>query len=330
MQDPVVSVVVPAYNAASTIRATLHSVLTQTLSELEVIVINDGSTDQTLDLIRDIQNRDHRLRVLSFPNSGPAASRNRGIAHSRAPCLSFVDADDLWTPDKLESQLRALEQGPETAVVYSWNDYIDENGMFLYPGSHATLSGDVYAELLQWNFIENGSNVLVRRDVFEHVGVFDESLAAAEDRDFLIRAARRYPFAVVPKTQILYRVAARSRSSNIKRQEQVRLEVIRRNFAQAPASLQPLLGRSLSNTYTYLTMRALDSSTSRERSLMAVHCLRKAVAYDRSLIVRKPRLLAVIGVKVALAALLPRGSTKLLSALRRIVHRRPSVPAATG
>jgi glycosyltransferase involved in cell wall biosynthesis len=321
MEDPVVSVVVPAYNAASTIRATLHSVLTQTFSALELIVINDGSTDQTLDVLGPIQERDGRLRVLSFPNRGLSASRNRGIAHARARYISFLDADDLWTPDKLESQLRALEQSPEAGVAYSWTDYMDANGGFLYPGTHATLSGDVYAELLQRNFIENGSNVLVRRDVFEQVGVFDESLPAAEDRDFLIRAARRFPFAAVPKPQVLYRVTAGAMSSNIARQEKASLEVLRRNFAQAPASLQSLRDRSFSNTYAYLTMRALDSSTSRKRSFIAARYLWKAIACDRSLIVRRPLLIAISAVKMTLAALLPRGSTKLLSALRRIAGR---------
>lgn len=324
LREPLVSVVIPAYNAAGTIHATLTSVLRQSLADLEVIVIDDGSTDTTLQVLAGFQ--DTRLRVLSFENGGLAASRNRGILHARARFVSFLDADDIWMPDKLQSQLEALERNPDAAVAYSWTDYIDEAGRFLYQGSHSSFSGQVYAHLLEHNFVESGSNVLVRRGVFEQVGNFDARFPGAEDWDFLLRVASRYPFAVVRKPQVLYRVVSGSMSSNIARQESALLGVIQRNFTGAPAQIQTLRRRTLSNIYSYLALRAIDSSTDRRRSRVALQCLGRAIASDSSLLLRKPAVLAIATGKIALTALLPRGSATILSAVRRFTRRR-AVPA---
>src|SRR3569832_167033 len=114
---PLVSVIIPVYNGEKTIQYTIESVLKQTCSDFELLVINDGSQDSTLELVSSFQ--DDRLKVLSYPNAGLAASRNRGIASASGEYLSFIDADDLWTPNKLDSQLKALQENTEAAVAYS-------------------------------------------------------------------------------------------------------------------------------------------------------------------------------------------------------------------
>ncbi len=100
---PKISVIIPVYNAEETIKETLESVLSQTFSQFEIIVINDGSQDKTLEIVSRIL--DPRLKVLSYPNAGVSVSRNRGISQAAGEYVSFLDADDLWTPDKLETQL---------------------------------------------------------------------------------------------------------------------------------------------------------------------------------------------------------------------------------
>ena len=115
---PTVSVVIPAYNPERTILETVESVLHQTFSDFELIVINDGSTDRTLDLLQTVQ--DSRLKIFSYSNGGLALARNRGISHAQGAYISFIDADDLWTIDKLELQLEALKQHPDMGVAYSW------------------------------------------------------------------------------------------------------------------------------------------------------------------------------------------------------------------
>src|SRR6478672_10157769 len=176
---PLISVIIPVFNGEKTIYETVQSVLNQTFKNIEVIIINDGSQDKTLKIVESIQ--DNRLKIFSYANAGLAASRNRGINLASGEYISFIDADDLWVPDKLEAQLKALQTNPEAVIAYSWTDYIDEDGKFLYPGSHVTLSGNVYKDLLLNNFLESGSNVLVRQQAFKEFGYFDESLTAAED-----------------------------------------------------------------------------------------------------------------------------------------------------
>jgi glycosyltransferase involved in cell wall biosynthesis len=118
-----ISVVVPAYNAERTILETIASVQQQTFSDFELIVINDGSTDGTLEQLNTV--KDPRLKVFSYENGGISVARNRGIAQATGEFIAFLDADDLWTPDKLELQLAALQQHPEVGVAYSWTCFMD-------------------------------------------------------------------------------------------------------------------------------------------------------------------------------------------------------------
>lgn len=153
---PRISVVIPVYNGEKPIRETIDSILNQTFSDFELIMINDGSQDSTLDILTNVQ--DPRLKVFSYPNVGLSASRNRGISHACGEFIAFLDADDLWTPDKLEAQLLALEENPQAVLAYSWTDFIDESGQLLGFGISYTITGDVYTELLVLNFVGSGSN----------------------------------------------------------------------------------------------------------------------------------------------------------------------------
>jgi glycosyltransferase involved in cell wall biosynthesis len=175
---PLISVIIPVYNGEKTIQETIKSVLQQTFTDFELIIINDGSTDSTLEKIA--QFKDDRIKVLSFPNKGLATSRNRGITNSHGDYLAFIDADDLWTQDKLQAQLRALQHHPEAVLAYSWTDYIDEDSRFFRSGSHLTFNDYVYKKLLRGNFLENGSNPLIRKKVFAEIGNFDKSFPQAQ------------------------------------------------------------------------------------------------------------------------------------------------------
>lgn len=112
---PRISVIIPAYNSENTIIHTINSVLNQTFTDLELIVINDGSQDSTLDIVKQIQ--DPRIKVFSYSNAGGNVSRNRGLKLAVGEFVSFLDADDLWTPNKLESQLKALEKNLSAKVA---------------------------------------------------------------------------------------------------------------------------------------------------------------------------------------------------------------------
>ncbi|OKH33365.1 glycosyl transferase family A [[Phormidium ambiguum] IAM M-71] len=300
---PLISVIIPVFNSEKTIRGTLESVLKQSFTDLELIVINDGSQDTTLEIINQI--KDSRLKVFSYPNAGVSASRNRGIFQAIGEYISFLDSDDLWTSDKLESQLKALQTNPQAGVAYSWTNYIDESGKFLYSGNKVALNGNVYEQLLLQNFIESGSNVLIRKEALNQVGGFDESLFGPEDWDLLIRLAAKYDFVVVPIPQILYRMSANSISSSIYRQEKASLKVIEKAFAQAPEALQHLKKYSISNVYKYLMFRVLVGSLERQKALTAARCFWYAVQNNPGLLSQHSKLMFIVTLKIMAGILLP-------------------------
>ncbi|MEQ9670965.1 glycosyltransferase [Coleofasciculus sp. G2-EDA-02] len=300
---PLISVIIPVYNAEATIQETTQSVLNQTLSDLELIVINDGSQDSTLEIVSSIP--DPRIKVFSYPNSGPQKSRNRGIEKATGEYLAFLDADDLWTPDKLDAQFQALQTHPEAAVAYSWTDWIDEKGQFWRRGTYISASGDVQAKLLLIDFIGSGSNPLIRRQALEKVGNFDESLVGGQDWDMWLRLAACYPFAVVPKPQVLYRksLSSNSWSNNVERQEKGFENVISKALEQAPESIKSLKGDIISNRYKCLVVDALERPSSRQRGLTAARFLWIALRNDPSLI--QARVLVKVVLRMTIVTLLP-------------------------
>ncbi|NJK99014.1 MAG: glycosyltransferase [Spirulinaceae cyanobacterium RM2_2_10] len=275
---PVISIIIPVYNGERTISATINSVLAQTFTDFEIIVINDGSRDRTVEAVASIT--DPRIQLYSYPNARQATSRNRGIRHAQGDFFAFLDADDLWTADKLADQLAALQAYPEAGLAYSWTDYIDEGDRFVQAGRHQTINGDARAALLANNFIENGSNPLVRRSAIEATGEFEASLPPAEDWDYWLRLADHYPFAAVPKPQILYRLSSTSSSANLALQANQCQRVLNRAFERLPAEFQALRGRSTANLYKYLAWKALGSPPSRASSWAAIHYIIQYARYE--------------------------------------------------
>jgi glycosyltransferase involved in cell wall biosynthesis len=230
--------------------------LNQTFSDLEIIVINDGSTDGTVEVLKNIT--DERLKVFSYENSRASGARNHGIAHATGDYISFLDADDLWTTDKLELQLAALNSHPEAGVAYSWTYTINEKGELLKP-LEATHEGNVYPELLAVNFLSSGSNPLILRAAIESVGGFDTRLRSAEDWDYWLRLAHKWSFVLVPKYQILYRRSETSKSFKLKVIREACVTVLDKAMKVAPPELQYLRNHSLSNICRYNVELYLDS-----------------------------------------------------------------------
>jgi len=261
-----VSVIIPAYNAAATIAATVASALGQTYGDLEVIVVDDGSTDSTAAIVADFARADPRLRLLRYPNGGQAIARNRGIAAAVGELITFLDADDQWTPEKVAEQVRALDENPEAAIAYGWTDYVDGAGRLLHRGSYVSLSGRVLMALTQVNFIESGSNAMVRRSALEAIaaatadggGPFEPALVPSEDWDLWLRLAERFAFVAIARPQVRYRVAEESQSANVRRLERSCRACLGRAFARRPelVAVRPV---ALGNLYKYLLAKALAS-----------------------------------------------------------------------
>lgn len=297
---PQVSVIVPLYNAAATITQTVESVLTQTLTDLEVIVVDDGSTDQSLAAVNAIS--DPRLKVLSFDNAGAPVARNRGIAAATSDLIALLDADDYWAPEKLTDQVAALTKHPEAALAYSWSDYIDQQGNYMCPGKRNVVSGppdSTYAQLLISNFLENGSTPLIRKAVLDQVGGFDESLPSAQDLDLYLKIAARYAFVTVPKVQVYYRITSGSITSKLLEHEHRTLQFIERSFEQAPSHLQHLKVRSHAHLYRYLMLRGVEEPLTPQRSCQILRHLGLALRFDPTLLTQQGWLLLTVCIKAA-------------------------------
>ncbi len=273
---PLVSVIIPAYNAGTTIARTIRSVQRQTLEDLEIVVVDDGSTDDTAAQGKTIA--DPRIVVRSYDNGGLPIARNRGIAEAHGEYLAFLDADDLWSKTKLESHVAILAQRPEVGAVYSWTCTIDDDDKVIGRHNIAVWEGDVYARMLQGFFIGNASNAVVRRHAVESVGPFDVNLARGEDWEFFTRLASRWPFAVVPEYAVFYRWRDGSISSDVERMRDGLLIACDKMYDDAPATLQSLKPVSLANTHLYVARSYLTRRSDRAAVAEAARSLRTVVA----------------------------------------------------
>jgi len=195
--NPEVSVIIPTYNRCAMAAEAVASVMAQRAVAFELIVVDDGSTDGTLERLgaqyacgSDVPERGRRgessIRLASLARRGPAAARNHGVALARAEFVAFLDSDDLWMPDKLERQLAFMRANPECAFAQTQELWM-RNSRRVNPGRrHRKRAGDIFVESLRTCLI-SPSAVMIRRDLFESAGGFDEELAACEDYDLWLR-----------------------------------------------------------------------------------------------------------------------------------------------
>jgi glycosyltransferase involved in cell wall biosynthesis len=186
-----VSIIIPVYNRCLLIREAIGSVLAQTFSNWELIIVDDGSTDTTVDSINSIH--DPRLHLLSFPHCGNIASlRNTGVQNSSGDLIAFLDSDDLWVPQKLETQLQAMKEH-NAQWSYAGFELIDETGkpIPLKYGSYHPLSGWIIEKLLTYEATANISSLILKRSLFDKAGGFnpDPKLFCREDYEFILRLA---------------------------------------------------------------------------------------------------------------------------------------------
>jgi glycosyltransferase involved in cell wall biosynthesis len=237
MDLPLVSVIIPTYNTATYISAAVDSVLTQTYSPLEVIVVDDGSTDNTADVLGRYADK---IRYLYQPNSGPAAARNRGFSEAHGEFIAFLDADDWWTSDKLEQQIPILLANPNIGLVHADVVYIDGNTgrWFERDRPRPNFIGKCYTRLLYGNAIST-STVVLRRECLENLGPFDNHIpAGVEDYELWMRIARRYEFGYIPRSLATYRQHSTNISHNSFVMTTAELALISRQLKADPSLWQ--------------------------------------------------------------------------------------------
>ncbi len=210
---PCVSIILPTYNCAGFLPDSIGSILLQTYDSYEIIVVDDGSTDNTREVLKPFMQRIQYIHLVK--NKGLPAARNTGIRAARGEYLAFIDADDLWLPEKLQTDIAYLNKHPDVGMVYSKHLNVDVNGRALNGGTKKRLpSGNIFTQLFsEQNFIIP-SSVVVRREVFNMTGLFDEQLFNCQDWDMWLRIAFFSKIAGINKTLIKYRHNPHSLSKN--------------------------------------------------------------------------------------------------------------------
>lgn len=252
---PAVSVVVTTFNYGRYIEEALKSALDQSFRDLEIIVVDDGSTDDTANRTQPFL-ADKRLTYCRREHEGQAAAKNFGISKARAPVIAFLDADDRWLPRKLELQMQLLTKGQSLGVVYSRRLLMNESGHEIFYRQPDLPRGRVVQDMFCDNFICFSSSV-VRRCVFERIGAFDNSLNLAVDYDLWLRAARRFDFDYIDEPLVYYRTGHANLSSRIEERLSV-VQFIMNRFLNDQGGKREIpstvLNKALSQTYYHMAL----------------------------------------------------------------------------
>jgi len=200
-KTPLVSVIIPTYNRAWILREAVDSVLAQDFGDFELIVVDDGSSDDTREILDTYQ---QRVIVLRQPNRGVSAARNRGIAASSGQLVAFLDSDDLWLPTKLSRQVDFFSAHPDAVACQTEEIWI-RNGVRVNPKKrHHKFGGMIFEPSLALCLV-SPSAVMIRKTLFDVVGRFDETLPACEDYDLWLRVSCRYPVHLIDTPLIIKR-----------------------------------------------------------------------------------------------------------------------------
>ena len=246
MDAPAVSVIIPTYNRRDLVQRALQSVFAQTYRDFEIVVIDDGSTDDT----RAVVEGRERVRYLFQENAGPASARNLGIRKALGEMIAFLDSDDVWWPDFLETQLDVLNRYPDAALVCA-RSIVGKKEAKYFPLTQELIVGDLYPKLYQQSFVRTPATV-VRKSCLDAVGYFNESYLWSEDHDLWLRIASKYTVAYV--NRCLVRIGRQS--DNISRDStrpldlhlKIAIEVLERNYDASRIS-RAIFRRRISKRY---------------------------------------------------------------------------------
>lgn len=296
---PKVSVVVPAYNVCNYIEDTLSSLKCQSLTDFEAIVVDDGSTDRTPEIVESFCKRDARFRLLRKQNGGLSSARNYGIRHACGEYIALLDGDDIYKRNKLLAHVVQLDTVAEVGVAYSASQTIRDDGQptFLYLSGKPVMSDPLLA-LLCKNFIGHGSNAVFRHCIFDEVGEFDETLRSCEDVDFWLRVAatQRWHFYREPEILCYYRVRPSGLSFNVQEMQHCRERVIAAAYERSPELVEPVLPTAYAYMYRYLARLSITAGDVAK----ANGFIERVLAEDPAIFYRDPRsLLTLLAVQLA-------------------------------
>ena len=339
---PKVTVVVPLYNTQRYIAETLRSIAAQSFTDYEVVVVNDASTDAGPSIVEAAMQHDARIRMVTQENRGLAGARNTGIRHARGTYVAFLDADDLWHPEKLAMHAAHLDAKTDVGVSFSASRFIDDDGNDMGLGQRPQLAGITAEDVFCRNPVGNGSAPVIRRTLLDDIEFtidavegarscwFDESFRQSEDIECWSRIASltNWRFEGLAQELTLYRVSTGGLSANVERQFETWCRMRDKINAINPALVARCGNRSEAYQHRYLARRLAVGGDGRKALSTALKSLR---LYPRILVEEPARTAATLGLSAVLAVL-PRGARA--TALRKLVggqnvigHAQMGVPA---
>jgi len=236
-----VDVIIPSFNAAKYLPAALESVFSQTFDDWRILLVDDGSTDNTAEVVAPFLDRfGPRIKYIKQNNRGLPAARNAAIQASTAEFLALLDADDLWLPCRLSESLKVLAERPQAGLAYGLVTHIDTEGRLggTFEGNRRYAEGHIAPHIYMRKVELPCPTVTFRRRCIDEVGIFDEAMRATEDRDLWLRIALRYEVAFVPKVLAHYRVSPNSMSADPQRMLEAQLQFIRKHYGSEGCGLR--------------------------------------------------------------------------------------------
>lgn len=218
MDKSLVSVIIPCYNTEKYIVECIESALVQTYENLEIIIVNDGSTDQSLQQIKSVI--DKRCQIISVENGGVAKARNIGIAASKGAYIGFLDADDLYHKTNIEEKINFLEQNPSISLVHGFEEVFDSESKQIIEIAKGQ-DGEVLNSLLLFKekVIHSPSSVVIRKELINKIGGFNEMLSTSADWEFWVRCAKEGSFGILSKALTKYRIHDAQMHMNVRKME---------------------------------------------------------------------------------------------------------------
>jgi glycosyltransferase involved in cell wall biosynthesis len=266
IENALVSIVIPVYNGQAFVGRTLNSALSQSYRPIEIIVVDDGSTDETPKIIEAAAATHATIRNFRRDNHGIAATRNFGISQAKGELIAPLDADDLWHSEKIARQVEMMRaSSPAVGLVYCWSIEIDESDLVIPPivslRQRSRAQGLVTEELSKGCFIESGSSPLIKRSLIDAVGGYDANLRpqGADDWKLYLMLSEVCEFAVVPEYLVGYRQAAGSVSRNLEGMSQSMKNVARWMFERRPDLSHATRRQAMYGVDLFMAQRALDS-----------------------------------------------------------------------
>lgn len=252
MRPPLISIIIPAYNSSRFIEGTILSVLNQSYKAFELLIVDDGSTDNQKEIVQRMAEHDNRIQYFYQQNQGVSAARNFGFKKSTGEYVAFLDSDDIWLPDNLRLKIKKFETG-NYGLVHSDAIIIDENSCDTEDKLQGA-EGMILEEMLAWEGtrIPGPSSVLVKRSVIDQVGLFDENLSTSADQDFFLRIAARFEIGRVPEVTWKYRVHKGNMHSNISLMERDVLYVYQKAYNNKLFKTEPFARRCFAKMYLVL------------------------------------------------------------------------------